>query len=268
MDYGDSPEETAFRQRLRAWLTRNNPGLPSFPTPDQYWDGSASWPRALHQAGFFGLSWPTQYGGEGGTRVCDVTMDEDLGAAGAPPSPSLGYLVQGILRHGNEDIKRRYRPGIISGRDRWCQGFSEPEAGSDLASLRTRADRHGEDWVINGHKVWTSYSDSADWCMLLARTDPDASRHSGLSAFAVSMHQPGIQQRPLKMINGVTREFGEVLFEGATARSADMIGSAGEGWALAMTVVSHEREPAGLRLAAARTTALHQLLEGIPPGPP
>ncbi len=263
MDYGDSPEETAFRQRLRAWLTRNNPGLPSFSTSDQYWDGSASWHRALHQAGFFGLSWPTQYGGQGLTSVYDVILDEELAAAGAPPRPSLGYLVQGILRHGNEDIKRRYLPGIISGRDRWCQGFSEPEAGSDLASLRTRADRHGEDWVINGHKVWTSYSDSADWCMLLARTDPDASRHSGLSAFAVSMHQPGIQQRPLKMINGVTREFGEVLFEGATARSADMIGSAGEGWALAMTVVSHEREPGELGYVARYSTAVNDLVERI-----
>ena len=113
------------------------------------------------------------------------------------------------MRHGSDDVRRRFLPGIISGRDRWCQGFSEPEAGSDLASLRTTAERHGDQWVINGHKVWTSYSDSADWCLLLAQhpsRGPPPPRHS---AFAVSMHQQGIQQQPLRMINGMTREFGD-----------------------------------------------------------
>ena len=134
-----------------------------------------------------------------------MIVDEELAAAGAPPKPGLGYLIQGITRHGSDEICERFLPALISGRDRWCQGFSEPDAGSDLASLRTRAVRDGDEYVIEGHKVWTSYSDVADWCMLLARTDPDAPKHKGISAFAVPMHQPGIEQRPLKMINGITQ---------------------------------------------------------------
>jgi alkylation response protein AidB-like acyl-CoA dehydrogenase len=158
--------------------------------------------------------------------------------------------VQGILEHSSEDVRRRFLPGIVNGRDRWCQGFSEPDAGSDLASLRTRAERDGDDWVITGHKVWTSYSDVADWCLVLARTDPDAPRHKGLSAFRVAMRQPGVEQRPLRMINGITSEFGEVLFDGARTPASDMIGAPGEGWRLAMTVVSHEREPGELGYVA------------------
>jgi hypothetical protein len=145
--------------------------------------------------------------------VYDVIVDQELAEAGAPPRPSLGYLVQAILHHANDDIKTRFLPGLISGEDRWCQGFSEPDAGSDLASLRTRAVRDGDEYVITGHKVWTSYSDLADLCFLLARTDPDVPKHRGLSIFAVRMDQPGIQQRPLPMINGITREFGEVTFD-------------------------------------------------------
>ena len=112
----------------------------------------------------------------------DVILDDELAAAGAPPRPSLGYLVQGITAHGSDAIKDRFLPGIISGRERWCQGFSEPDAGSDLASLRTTATRDGDEYVINGHKIWTSYSDVADWCFLLARTDPDVPKHKGISA--------------------------------------------------------------------------------------
>ncbi len=179
-----------------------------------------------------------------------MIVDEELAAAGAPPRPSLGYLVQGILEHGNDDVRRRFLPGIVNGRDRWCQGFSEPDAGSDLASLRTRADRDGDEYVITGHKVWTSYSDVADWCLVLARTDHDVPKHKGISAFRVSMRQPGIEQRPLKMINGITSEFGEVTFDGARVPASDMIGSPGEGWRLAMTVVSHEREPGELGYVA------------------
>jgi alkylation response protein AidB-like acyl-CoA dehydrogenase len=250
VDFGDSPEEAALREGLREWLRDNDPGLPASSTSDAYWAGQAAWHRALYDAGFFGLSWPTDIGGRGLPSVYDVIVDEELAAAGAPPRPSLGYLVHGILEHGDEDVRRRFLPGIVNGRDRWCQGFSEPDAGSDLASLRTRAQRDGDDWVITGHKVWTSYSDVADWCMVLARTDPDAPRHKGLSAFRVSMRQPGVEQRPLRMINGITSEFGEVLFDGARTPASDMIGAPGEGWRLAMTVVSHEREPGELGYVA------------------
>jgi alkylation response protein AidB-like acyl-CoA dehydrogenase len=250
MNYGDSPAEAEFRQRLRAWLKDNNPGLPASSTDDDYWRGQAAWHHSLYDAGFFGLSWPKEIGGQALPSVYDVIVDEELAAAGTPPRPSLGYLVQGILEHANDDIKRRFLPGIVNGRDRWCQGFSEPDAGSDLASLRTRADRDGDDFVLTGHKVWTSYSDDADWCLLLARTDHDVPKHKGLSAFAVPMRQPGIEQRPLKMINGITKEFGEVILDGARVPAANMIGNPGDGWRLAMTVVSHEREPGELGYVA------------------
>jgi alkylation response protein AidB-like acyl-CoA dehydrogenase len=263
MDFGDSPEEAAFRQRLRAWLQDNNPRLPASSTDDEYWAGQARWHQSLYDAGFFGLSWPEEIGGHGLPAVYDVILDDELAAAGAPPRPSLGYLVQGILEHGSEDSKRRFLPGIVNGRERWCQGFSEPDAGSDLASLRTRADRHGDEYVVTGHKVWTSYSDVADWCLLLARTNRDVPAHKGISAFAVPMRQRGVEQRPLRMINGITREFGEVIFDEARVPAANMIGMPGEGWKLAMTVVSHEREPGELGYVARYRKVVNELIQRI-----
>lgn len=250
MDFADSPEEAEFRARLRTWLAANNPGLPASSTDDAYWRGQAAWHQSLYDAGFFGMSWPVAVGGHGLSTTFDTIVDDEIAAAGAPPRPSLGYLVQGILEHGNDNIKARFLPGIVNGRERWCQGFSEVDAGSDLAALRTRADRDGDEFVITGHKVWTSYSDDADWCLLLARTDHDVAKHKGISAFVVPMDQPGIERRPLKMINGITKEFGEVRFDGARVPAADMIGEPGEGWKLAMTVVSHEREPGELGYVA------------------
>ena len=263
MDFDDSPDEATFRSRLREWVAANNPGLPASSTSDAYWAGQAAWHRALFDHGFFGLSWPVGIGGHGLPSVYEVIVDEELAAAGAPPRPSLGYLVQGLLVHADDDVQRRFLPGLVSGRDRWCQGFSEPDAGSDLASLRTRAEREGDEYVITGHKVWTSYSDDADWCLVLARTDPDVPKHKGLSAFAVSMRQPGVTRRPLRMINGITKEFGEVIFDGARVPAADMIGAPGDGWALAMTVVSHEREPGELGYVARYTKLVNQLTETV-----
>ena len=259
MDFRDSPEEAEFRARLRAWLAGNNPGLPPSSTDDEYWARQAEWHIALYDAGFFGLSWPERYGGHDLPPVFDVILDEELATAGAPPRPSLGYLVQGITVHASDAIKDRFLPGIISGRDRWCQGFSEPDAGSDLASLRTTATRDGDDFVINGHKIWTSYSDVADWCFLLARTDPDVPKHNGLSLLAVPMDQPGIEQRPLQMINGITSEFGQVLFDGARTPAANMIGEPGEGWRVAMTILDHEREPAELGYVARYAKTVKEL---------
>jgi alkylation response protein AidB-like acyl-CoA dehydrogenase len=267
MDFGDSPEEAQFRARLRSWLADNNPKLPASSTDDAYWAGMASWHQKLHEGGFFGATWPTDVGGQDLPAVYDVIIDEELAAAGAPPRPSLGYLVEGILAHGSDDIRRRFLPGIVSGRQRWCQGFSEPDAGSDLASLRTRADLDGDDYVLHGHKVWTSYSDDADWCFLLARTDQDVPKHKGISAFAVPMRQDGIEQRPLPMINGVTKEFGEVLFDGARVPAANMIGAPGEGWRIAMTIVSHEREPHALGYAGRYTKLASQLVRKVQADP-
>ena len=259
MDFADSADEASFRLRLREWLRDNNPGLPTSSTSDEYWEGQARWHENLYDAGFFGLSWPRSIGGQELPSVYDVILDDELAAAGAPPRPSLGYLVQGILEHGSDEVCERFLPGVVSGRERWCQGFSEPDAGSDLASLRTRAERDGDDYVITGHKVWTSYSDVAHWCLVLARTDPDVAKHKGISAFIVPMDQPGIEQRPIQMINGITREFGEVLFDGARVPAANMVGNPGDGWRLAMTVVSHEREPGELGYVARYSKLVNQL---------
>jgi alkylation response protein AidB-like acyl-CoA dehydrogenase len=267
LDFADSPEEAAFRLRLREWLARNNPGLPTSSTADEYWAGQATWHQTLYDAGFFGLSWPTAIGGHGLPSVYDVILDEELIAAAAPPRPSVGYLVQGLLEHGNEEVQQRFLPGLVSGRDRWCQGFSEPDAGSDLASLRTKAVLDGSAYVITGHKVWTSYSDAAEWCLVLARTDSEVPKHRGISAFAVPMRQDAITQRPLKMINGVTREFGEVIFDGARVEAANMIGEPGEGWRLAMTVVSHEREPGELGYVARYGKLVNELVHQVEAAP-
>jgi len=267
VDFGDSPDEAAFRQRLRTWVADNNPGLPASSTDDAYWAGQAAWHQSLYNAGFFGLSWPEEVGGKGLPSVYDVILDEELAAAGAPPRPGLGYLVLGILRHGSLDIQQRFLPGLVNGRERWCQGFSEPDAGSDLAALRTRADLDGDEYVLHGHKVWTSYSDDADWCLALARTDHEVPKHKGISAFVVPMDQPGIQQLPLKMINGITKEFGEVVFDGARVPAANMVGQPGEGWPLAMTVVSHEREPGELGYVGRYRKAVKELTTRVKASP-
>ncbi|HUC37747.1 MAG TPA: acyl-CoA dehydrogenase family protein [Acidimicrobiales bacterium] len=263
MEFGDAPAEREFRLRLRAWIVENNPGLPASSTDDDYWAGQAAWHRSLYDAGFFGMSWPTSVGGQGLASVYDVIVDEELAAAGAPPRPSVGYLVRGILEHGDERTRKRFLPGIVNGRDRWCQGFSEPEAGSDLASLHTRAELEGDEYVVHGHKVWTSNSDDAEWCLLLARTDHHVPQHQGISAFALPMRQPGVQQRPLRMINGITKEFGEVLLDGARVPAGNMIGGPGEGWALAMTVVSHEREPGELGYVARYVKLVNELVARV-----
>jgi len=258
LDFRDSPQEAAFRERLRSWLS-SNAGKYSG-SGDEYWARQAQWHRALYQEGFFGLSWPREYGGQELAPVYDVIVDEELARAGTPPRPSVGYLVFGIGRHAGDELRQRFLPGIINGSERWCQGFSEPGAGSDLASLTTTATRDGDDYVINGHKIWTSYSDVADWCLLLARTDPAAKRHRGLSAFVIAMKQPGVQQRPLRMMNGVTNEFGQVFFDGATVPADRMVGAPGDGWAVAMTVVGDEREPSTLGYAARYNKLVRNLL--------
>ncbi len=258
MDFRDSPQEAEFRERLRSWLSVHAKEFSG--SGDEYWERQIAWHRALYEAGFFGLSWPREYGGRELPPVYDVIIDEELARAGAPPRPSVGYLVFGIGRYGSDELRKRFLPGILDGTERWCQGFSEPGAGSDLASLTTTATRDGDNYVVHGHKIWTSYSDVADWCLLLARTDPEAKRHRGLSAFVIAMKQPGVQQRPLRMMNGVTNEFGQVFFDGAVVPADRMVGAPGDGWAVAMTVVGHEREPSTLGYAARYNKLVRDML--------
>jgi len=265
LDYRDSPEEAQFRSRLREWLATHSREFAL--SGDEYWARYGQWHQALYGAGFFGLSWPREYGGQELPPVYDVILDEELAAAGAPPRPSLGYLVTGLGHHGSKELCQRFLPGLISGGERWCQGFSEPGAGSDLAALATTAVRDGDAYVVCGQKIWTSYSDVADWCLLLARTDPSAPRHKGISAFVISMHQPGIRQRPLRMISGISTEFGQVTFDEARVPAANLVGAPGDGWKLAMTVVAHEREPSTLGFTARYGKTVAALAAGLPGEP-
>ena len=189
----------------------------------------------------------------------EAILDDELAMAGAPPKPSLAYIVHGMLRHASEPTCARFLPAMIDGSQRWCQGFSEPDAGSDLANLRTRATRDGDEYVVHGHKIWTSYSQTADWCILLARTDPDVAKHKGITAFAMPMRQPGVTQIPLRMINGVSNEFGEVLLDGARIPAENMVGELGRGWAFAMTTLNHERSPADIGYTARYARAVRSL---------
>ena len=244
------PKNASSGSACVAGWRRTRRALPPSSTADEYWAGQAAWHQSLYDAGFFGLTWPREVGGHGLPSVYDVILDEELIAAGAPPRPSVGYLVQGILRHGSADVQRRFLPGLVSGRDRWCQGFSEPDADRTSRRCGPRRSARGPSTSSPATRCGPATRTPAQWCLVLARTDPDVPKHRGISAFAVPMDQPEIEQRPLRMINGITREFGEVLFDGARVDEANMIGRPGEGWALAMTVVSHEREPGELGYVA------------------
>ena len=204
MDFADSPEEAEFRLRLRAWLEANNPGLPASSTDDDYWRGPGGLaPGALRRRVLRAVVADARSAATGCRATYDAIVDDELAAAGAPPRPSLGYLVQGILEHGNDDIQRRFLPGIVNGRDRWCQGFSEPDAGSDLASLRTRADRDGDelrrhrpqgvDELLRRRRLVPASSPAPTTTSPSTRASP-RSRSRWTS--------PGIEQRPLRMING------------------------------------------------------------------
>jgi alkylation response protein AidB-like acyl-CoA dehydrogenase len=242
MDFRDDPAEAAFRGRFRAWLADH---APTGPAPlggearARFW---SAWHRDLYQGGWMGLSWPTEYGGQGLPAVYEAIFNDEIGAAGAPPAPHVGFLGRALLHAGTEDQRRRFLPGLLSGDEVWCQGFSEPGAGSDLGALATRAERTDAGWVVNGQKIWTSDAAWADWCLLLARTDPTVPKHKGVSALIVDVRQPGVEVRPIVQSNG-DREFNEVFFTDATTPLDHVVGAPGDGWTIAMTTVAYERGP-------------------------
>ncbi|WP_119730280.1 acyl-CoA dehydrogenase family protein [Thermomonospora amylolytica] len=261
MNFGDTPEEATFRQELRKWLAANVPEGPAplgGPARAQFW---AKWHRALFRGGWMGLSWPVEYGGRGLSPIYEAILADEVGAAGAPPVPHVGYLGRALLHYGTPEQRRRHLPGLLSGEETWCQGFSEPGAGSDLAALSTRAER-AEDggYRVHGQKVWTSDAAWADWCLLLARTDPQAPRHRGISALVVDMRAPGVTVRPIRQING-DEEFNEVFFDGTPVPADRLVGEPGQGWEIAMTTVSYERGPADIGFSSRYARTLRRLEE-------
>ncbi|MCU0270218.1 MAG: acyl-CoA dehydrogenase family protein, partial [Acidimicrobiales bacterium] len=245
MDYDDTPDEADFRARLRLWLAEHPVVIADDADDTARARLHADWHRALYEGGWVGLSWPVDYGGQGLGPVFEAIANDEVGRAGAPAMPHVGYLGRGILAHGTEEQKRRFLPGLLSGREVWCQGFSEPGAGSDLAALCTRAERTEAGWVVDGQKVWTSDAWIADWCLALVRTDPEAPRHRGISALAIRMDSPGVEVRPLVLSNG-DRDFCEVFFDDVVVPTDQLVGEPGQGWALAMGTLGYERGPSDI----------------------
>jgi alkylation response protein AidB-like acyl-CoA dehydrogenase len=250
MDLTLSPSEQEFRDEVRTWLQENHPGPEPEAGLDEIMDFRREWQLKLHGAGWAGISWPKEFGGRGATMIEQAIFAAEATRQEAPaPANVLGLAMGGpvVIAHGTEEQKARYLEPILTGEEIWCQGFSEPESGSDLASLKTRAVKDGDEWVVTGQKVWTTFAQYAKWCMLVARTDPDAPKHQGLTYFLMDMEQEGVQTRPLVQITG-EGEFNEVFFEEARVPDANVVGGVGNGWAVAITTLMNER--AGLAFGA------------------
>ena len=268
MDFTLTPEQEAFRQRVRAWLEASIPREwravrnPDIPRAEAF-DMLRRWQRQLYDAGFIGLTWPREAGGAGLTFLEEMVLHQEMALAKAPPILNiLGVGMAGptIIAYGTDEQKKRYPPKILSGEEIWCQGYSEPDAGSDLASLQTRAVKDGDTWVINGQKVWTSLAHIADWMMLLARTDPDAPRHKGITYFLLDMHAPGVTVKPLKQITG-DDEFNEVFFDSVRVHESQVLGGVNNGWAVGLTTLMYERLALGFGLQVRLRIALDGLVD-------
>jgi alkylation response protein AidB-like acyl-CoA dehydrogenase len=247
MDFHLTPAEEAFRDEVRSWLKASLPaGWPDhvpYTTEEERSAFLKAWQRQLGAAKLAGIAWPTAYGGRGATLMEQVIFNEEMATAKAPPMINIiGVHMAGptIMARGTDEQKRRFLPGICSGEEVWCQGFSEPNAGSDLAALQTRAVLDGDDYVISGQKVWTSWGHQAQWCLLLARTDAALPKHKGLTMFLVDMRSAGVEVRPLLQMTGES-EFTEVFFDSVRVPKTHMLGQLNDGWNVAITTLMYER---------------------------
>jgi alkylation response protein AidB-like acyl-CoA dehydrogenase len=263
MDLSLTPEEKAFQDEVRAWLETNHPGASPTGGDQEQFEFEREWQRKLHAGGWAGISWPKEYGGRGATLIEQAIFGEELAKAKAPrPANVLGLVMGGpvVIAHGTEEQKERFLEPILSAEEIWCQGFSEPESGSDLASLKTKAVASNGGYRITGQKVWTTFAHEAKWCMLVARTDPDVPKHKGLTYFIFDMEQDGVEVRPLRQITGEA-EFNELFFEEAYVPEENVIGGVGNGWMVAITTLMNERAGLGASAALGLANALDELIE-------
>jgi alkylation response protein AidB-like acyl-CoA dehydrogenase len=266
VDLRDTPEEAEFRAELRVWVDANLPedkrggrgGAQRFEDPF-----IREWSRKLYAAGYAGLTWPKEYGGQSAPPSFQAILYEELAAVQAPTHIGvIGLNMAGptIIAHGSEEQKSRYLQPILAADEIWCQGFSEPDAGSDLAAARTRAERRGEVYVVNGQKVWSSFAHIADFCILVTQSDPEAERYRNLTYLLVDMHAPGVEVRPLRQITGEA-EFNEIFFTDVEVPVENRLGDEGDGWRVAMTTLLHERATLGFALTATFDALFGRLLE-------
>ena len=249
MDFTPSPTVEKTRAEFRAWLRGNLPDLGRWqqlhhqgPVPERI-AYLKDWQRRLYEARWIAVHWPSEYGGRDASLLDHLVVHEELVRAEAPPlinGPSISIFGPTLLVFGRPEQKQRYLSTLLSAEEVWCLGFSEPNAGSDLASLRTRATRDGDDWVINGQKVWTTYANQSDYCMFLVRTDPSAPHHKGISCLIVPLRTPGITVRPLREITGDT-DFNEVFLDNARVPADSVVGEVNKGWQVILTALGHER---------------------------
>ena len=267
MDLNLTPAEQQFRDQVRAWLQANVPtDWETRRTRDSMHDRFAflrEWQKRIYEAGWSGISWPQAYGGRGATLMEQILFTEEMARAAAPPLANvLGLVLIGptIITYGTEAQKKRFLPNILSADEIWCQGFSEPNAGSDLAGIRTTAHLDGDHYVINGQKVWTSYGWAADWCALLTRSDPASAKHKGLTYILVNMKSPGVEVRPLRQLTGET-EFNELFFRDVRVPVENVLGKVGDGWNVAIGTLMHERATLGAGLQITFRRQFDRLVE-------
>jgi len=258
MDLNYAPEDREFRATTRRWLEAN------VPTQDlKTLDERKAWHRKLYEAGYVGMLWPKEYGGWGTTPMRQAIVQDEMARVSAPPTINglgIGFIGPTIIVHGTEAQKQRYLKKMLTAEEIWCQLYSEPNAGSDLASLKTRAEDQGDHFVVNGQKIWTSSGPIADWGILLARTDSKVAKHRGISCVLLNMRQPGVEVRPLKQITGSSL-FSEVFMTNARAEKSDLIGNVNQGWEIAQTTLGFERGGNSLGRVTRYTTAFNQLVK-------
>lgn len=262
MDFRDTPDEARFRADLRAWIEANKPSSDGPYAGRMDEDESREWAKKLHEAGYAGLTWPKEFGGGGAPYTHQAIFLEES-ARGETPEHigviGLGMAGPTIIAHGTPEQKTRHLGQILSGEEVWCQGFSEPGSGSDLASLNTKGQLDGDDFVVNGQKVWSSFAHIADWCILMVRSDPEAPKHKGITYLLVDMHSPGIDVRPLRQITG-DPEFNEIFFSDVRVPRANVLGEMNDGWRVAMTTLLHERGTLGFALTARLEVLVRKLI--------